>query len=317
MTTLEATRPAAEPEDVGPCPRRSEAFFEPSNVATADTVLSQLTDVGREMDALRQEVEHLRQRDTAVQGYLHRIDEELRLAGRLQGDFLPRNLPEVGPVRFHTLWRPCGYVSGDLYDVCRLDEHHVSFYVADAVGHGMPAALLTMFLRQALVMKLITGDTYQILEPGQAMSRLNTALMDQQLTAGTFGTAFYGLIDTRTLELRFASAGHPSPLLLRAYQEPIPLRVEGPLLGVFEETGYPTASIQLQPSDRLVAFTDGIDVTLPDDSADNARWKAELASRCGKPGATLLAELADLLDVASGSLNPRDDLTLVVAEVLG
>jgi len=46
----------------------------------------------------------------------------------------------------------------------RLDEHHVGFYMADAVGHGMPAALLTMFLKQALVTKEITPKGYRLLE---------------------------------------------------------------------------------------------------------------------------------------------------------
>ena len=51
-------------------------------------------------------------------------------------------------MQFHTLFRPASHVSGDLYDVMRLDEDHIGFYMADAVGHGMPAALLTMFIKR-------------------------------------------------------------------------------------------------------------------------------------------------------------------------
>ena len=50
-------------------------------------------------------------------------------------------------MQFHTLFRPAGYVS--VYDVMRLDEQRVGFYMADAVGHGVPAALLTMLPNQA------------------------------------------------------------------------------------------------------------------------------------------------------------------------
>ena len=77
-----------------------------------------------------------------------RLDEELRLAAKLQQDFLPKQLPQVGPIHFHSLFRPAGYVSGDLYDVMRLDEKRVGFFPVDAVGHGMPAALLTMFIKR-------------------------------------------------------------------------------------------------------------------------------------------------------------------------
>src|SRR5947207_11229487 len=96
---------------------------------------------------------------------MHRLDEELRLAARVQQDFLPKSLPSVGDVRFQYLFRPAGHVSGDLYDVMRLDETHVGFYMADAVGHGMPAALLTMFLKQALTTKEIFPGGYRLLPP--------------------------------------------------------------------------------------------------------------------------------------------------------
>src|SRR3954464_4375947 len=78
-----------------------------------------------EIAALQSEVAMLRKRDELVKLYMHRVDEELRLASRIQRDFLPKTLPEIGRVRFHTLFRPASYVSGDLYDVMRLDETHV------------------------------------------------------------------------------------------------------------------------------------------------------------------------------------------------
>jgi len=84
------------------------------------------------------------------------LDEEIRLAARLQQDFLPRRLPKVGSSRFSVYYQPAGFVSGDIYDVARLDETRIGFYVADAVGHGLPAALLTMFIKEALQTKRIT-----------------------------------------------------------------------------------------------------------------------------------------------------------------
>ncbi len=122
-------------------------------------IVHQLDSVQKEMDGLREELNLLRRRDETLNFYMHRLDEELRLAARLQQDFLPKSLPNVGRLHFHTLFRPAGYVSGDLYDVMRLDERRIGFYMADAVGHGMPAALLTMFLKHALVTK-------ELLTPG-------------------------------------------------------------------------------------------------------------------------------------------------------
>src|SRR3954462_6644719 len=192
----------------------------------------QLDAVQREVNSLRGELDLLRRRDETLNYYMQRLDEELRLAARLQQDFLPKSLPQLGRVRFHTLFRPAGYVSGDLYDVMRLDERHVGFYMADAVGHGMPAALLTMFIKNALVTKEITQGSYRLLDPAQAIARLNEALVAQNLSYATFATAPYGLINTETLEVSFARGGHPNPVLLHADGTTEDLCADGSLLGI-------------------------------------------------------------------------------------
>src|SRR5258708_7630832 len=83
---------------------------------TKDNVQKQLLQVQEELDALRDELKVLHRRDDTLSFYMQRIDEKLRLAARLQQDFLPKSLPQVGSVHFNVLFRPAGYVSGDLYD---------------------------------------------------------------------------------------------------------------------------------------------------------------------------------------------------------
>src|SRR5262245_20485429 len=68
-----------------------------------------------ELNLVRAELDSIRRRDDMLQFYLRRLDEELRLAARVQQDFLPRMMPHVGNVKFHTLFRPASHVSGDLY----------------------------------------------------------------------------------------------------------------------------------------------------------------------------------------------------------
>src|SRR3954467_5779267 len=169
----------------------------------------QMESLQGEITSLQDEVNLLRRRDETLGFYMQRVDEEMRLAARLQQDFLPKNLPQLGRVKFHSLYRPAGYVSGDLYDVMRLDESHVGFYMADAVGHGMPAALLTMFIKNALVTKQISPDGYRLLDPSQTMAKLNEVLVGQHLSHATFATAIYGHVNTDTLQMTFARGGHP------------------------------------------------------------------------------------------------------------
>ena len=282
----------------------------------------QVESVAREVESLRDELEQMRRRDDALNAYLRKMDEELRLAARLQQDFLPKSMPQIGRVRFHTLFRPAGYVSGDLYDVSRLDEKRVGFYMADAVGHGVPAALLTMFIKHALQTKEIDprGKAYRLLEPGETLRRLNERLIDQNLSHSTFATALYGTIDVETLQTTVARAGHPHPIVLRVDGSVETLQVEGSLLGIFPDETYGNYTTHLRPGDRLVVYTDGLDVAFPelatDKPDDEPRWRAELLKRRELPADQLLADFAEVLDAETGSLRPKDDVTLVLVEAL-
>ncbi|HZZ42191.1 MAG TPA: PP2C family protein-serine/threonine phosphatase [Tepidisphaeraceae bacterium] len=284
-----------------------------SVVAQVDDRIAQLQS---ELDALNTEVRTLRRRDETINYYMQRVDEEMRLAAKLQRDFLPKSMPEVGPVRFHTLFRPAGYVSGDLYDVIRLDERNVAFYVADAVGHGMPAALLTMFMKRALVTKQILTGRYRLMRPGETMHLLNQALLDQHLEQATFATALYGVINCETLAVSFARAGHPCPLLLKSDGTVEELQADGGLLGIFEDETYQDGRAQLTAGDRLILFTDGVEVAFAKgDTVDIDRWKSELLARRHLPTDQLLQDLSRHIDHECSSLDAKDDLTIIIAEI--
>jgi sigma-B regulation protein RsbU (phosphoserine phosphatase) len=240
----------------------------------------------------------------------------MRLAARLQQDFLPKSLPQVGRVHFHVLFRPAGYVSGDLYDVMRLDEKHVGFYMADAVGHGMPAALLTMFIKNALVTKQIIPGGYRLLPPGETMAKLNDALVGQNLSYATFATAIYGTINTQTLELSCARGGHPNPVILRNNGSVECLHADGSLLGIFPDEIFTTATTQLASGDRLFIFSDGVDVAFSEDqSVDSQRWLSEIDKRRHLSSEELMQSITEHLDRENGSLAPKDDLSVIIAEV--
>ena len=281
---------------------------------TAELFDAQMDGLTGTIARLCSELDELRRRDAMVTGAMHRLDEEQRLAARLQHDFLPKRLPDAGAVRFHTLYRPAGYVSGDLYDVMRLDEHHVGFYVADAVGHGMPAALLTMFMKNALVTKEIGDGTYRLLEPAQTIARLNNSLCDQHLSHATFATAAYGTLNTQTLELAFSTGGHPNPVLLRDGKL-TELKNDGALLGIFEDETFHNCRVQLEQGDRVFCYTDGLEVAFTGDTPDPDRWRAELVARNALSTSAILQSIADHLDRGVGSILPKDDLTIVAMDI--
>lgn len=248
---------------------------------------------------------------------IEEMDEEMRLAARLQRDFLPRRLPEVGPARFGVLYRPATWVSGDIYDIARLDENHVGFYVADVVGHGMPAALLTMFIKKAIQTKRIVGSSYEIIPPEIALADLNTEICDQNLSSSQFCTAVYCILDSKTLEVTYARGGHPEPILVHRDGQIERLGVKGSLLGIFAEEKFEAARVQMQEGDRLLLYSDGAEEALRTQSMPRGTGLEELiAPWLLRPRDELLMAMAARIDQTQGQ-NPEDDITIVVLDVEG
>jgi len=265
------------------------------------------------IDQLQRENAMLRKYDTGMSTQMTQMDEEMRLAARLQVDFLPRKMPEMEGVAFDVFFRPASYVSGDIYDVARVDEEHVGFFVADAVGHGMPAALLTIFLKRTLQTKEMTKTGYRLILPDEALAHLNNELVSQQLSMCQFVTMAYGVLNTKTRVLQWSRAGHPSPIRLRRNGSAEELNVDGALLGVFGEEKFPLQTVQLEPGDSVLMYSDGFESAFTDPSGlVNERYRLEFARLACENPRERFARMVEELDHQEGSLHQRDDLTALL-----
>lgn len=289
------------------------------------SVLSSLWSQVPVFDELRREIRLLRAQESGLCGQIAQLDEELRMAAQLQKEFMPTQMPDLSGVGFDALWRPAGYVSGDIYDVVRLDETRIGLFIADAVGHGVPAALMTVQIKQSMPMKVIDPDSdkgYRVYSPGEAIGELNREMLKNQSGKVRFATACYGIIDTESNKLTIARAGHPFPLILRADGRTENIDPEGGLLGVFPDEVFEEATVQLEPGDRVLLYSDGFEVAFPkiSEAEDGKPGKQTLCNdqyaeefedlRVGDAEAAL-DRLAQRLNMQSGSLNQRDDLTVV------
>ena len=321
------TRPNG-PETLGEMHQDGIVACPPGTVPDdACVVLQTLLSQAPTLASMRRELKVLGAQHAGLCSQIGKLDEELRMAAQLQREFLPHDLPKSDAVSFHVLYRPAGYVSGDIYDVVQLDEHHIGFFVADAVGHGVPAALMTVYIKRSLRSKRIDANApngYTLLSPAEALSRLNADMISTQSGKVRFATACYGIIDTRDLKLTLARAGHPFPMLLRGEDDRVEtVEPEGGLLGVFEDEQYEQATVQLQPGDRLLLYSDGFECAFPDDHL-NPNGKRRVANENyarefldlgnGDPGEAI-RRMEDNLDSQAGSLNQKDDLTIVCLAV--
>lgn len=281
-------------------------------------VLAGLAQIRPIWDHIEAELSTVRALGDQLRRYFEEVQQDLALASRLQRDFLPRELPAAPPMQFATLFRPCSWVSGDIFDVFRIDEHRVGFYLFDAMGHGVSAALLTMFIRTGLRTKRIHAQGYEPMQPGEVLGDLNETLVDERLPDCQFVTGWYGVIDTRTLELTFASAGHPPPLLVSADGSSRPLVGAGGLLGVFGGQDFPNESEQLQPGDRVLLYSDGLEAALTEEAPGDAgiRLHEALSGGAAQSAKAFVESVATRLDNMPGAFSARtDDMTLVLAEV--
>ena len=245
------------------------------------------------------------------------LAEQLKMAGRVQRDFLPARLPDSERYRWGAVFRPAEWVSGDMYDVTRLDEHHIGFYLADAVGHSMPAALLTMFLKHGMRMRETVGNHYHIFEPAEVMSHLNVLMTEQGLSGCQFATACYCLLNTDTREIRFARAGHPYPVLIGADGQLRTLESRGPLLGVFKDSQYMQESVTLRQGDKLLLYSDGAEaiVGTTDDSGHFA-FCPDFKDMCLRPVDEMLTSFDKAAECCDCPDEQKDDITAVCVAAL-
>jgi sigma-B regulation protein RsbU (phosphoserine phosphatase) len=267
---------------------------------------------------MERELHHMQKLGLRLNSHFEELTEELRLAGRLQRDFLPKMIKPLGPAHFQSIYRPASWVSGDIFDVFRIDEKHIGFYVADAVGHGLAAGLLTMFIKTTIKSKVIERDSYRVLAPEETLANLNESLAAVQLPNAQFVTCFYGVLNTETLELRHARGGHPYAIVMGRDGRMTEVKAHGGLLGLFPGAEFTGSWLQLKPGDRIVVYTDGLENHVSPEHADGEMWAGIRGVLAGEADLTLaeyVEWLARQLDNSEGSLSMPDDVTILAMEV--
>ena len=182
------------------------------------------------------------------------LRKEVDIAARMQQAILPRQWPVDDRFSLAGTMRPARDIGGDFYDHFPIDHGCTGIVVADVSGKGISAGLFGMVSKTLLR----SVATQQDLGPAPVMARVNDVLCADNDSA-MFVTTFFAQFDPATGWLRYVNAGHPPPLLLSALGEARWLpRAAAPALGVVESIEYPEQTLQLQPGDLLLVFTDGV-----------------------------------------------------------
>ncbi len=199
-----------------------------------------------------------------------RMKKDLDAAAKIQQHFLPEERPELKGVEVAWRYLPCDELAGDTLNVFSLDESHVGLMMVDVVGHGVPAALLSVTLSRvmsaepglssALWVADETTSELRIASPTEVAHELVKRFPYDNET-GQYFTMVYAVLDLAGMNLTYVAAGHPGPLILRPGHSTQVLETTAPPVGLLPPmipVKINEGSASLQHGDRVVIVTDGI-----------------------------------------------------------
>ena len=241
-----------------------------------------------------------------------RLQAQLEIARQVQLALLPEDDPKVNNFDISAYIFPAEEISGDYYDWVKIFDDQIGIVVADAVGKGIPAALLIAFLRASL--RAIAQIGYA---PNSAFSNVGDLLWDS-VDEHQFVTAVYGILDVTNKTFVFSNAGHNPPLLIKPDGEYKFVEYGDMPLGMFKGVRYHQHFIKFEPGQLLVLYTDGI--TEAANAAGEEFGNERLAERVWQGIHLPAKELIDFIRLGVADFTERkfldDDGTLFIVKCL-
>jgi len=208
------------------------------------------TDISEQVRAEQE----LRSANVALQKRQMEIDEDLRLAARVQNSLAPRSLV-WDTMSVDAFYHPVHSIGGDFALVNSTDHEHLSLLVCDVSGHGIGSALVANRIYSETTTHLRSGMPFL-----DMFGELNRFLIEDIAGSGMFVTLAAARIDVDRRRMVFAGAGHPPAMVARRGQNPVLLESRSMILGALPDAVDLTSSleVQLEPDDRILLYTDGI-----------------------------------------------------------
>ncbi|UCD93914.1 MAG: PP2C family protein-serine/threonine phosphatase [Candidatus Zixiibacteriota bacterium] len=242
-----------------------------------------------------------------------RIARELEIAREIQANILPREYPRAPNFEFFGAYRSAREVGGDYYDFIEFDDEHLAFLVADVSGKSLPG-MLVMLLTRDIVKRL----SRTVRRPSDLLSDVNRELL-KNIKKGMFVTMFFGLLNKKTGQFTFASAGHNPLIRINAVDCQTETRkTRGYPLGMVPPEQFDgrieNGHIILRDNDMLVQFTDGINEATNSDKEEYGmeRFVFTLESNGHLRPREITGQIMENHKLFVGKAPQIDDITLLV-----
>ena len=253
------------------------------------------------------------------------IKDDLEAAARIQYSLIPQKVEHFKGITFDWLFCPSLFVAGDIFNIIRIDEHTLAFYLLDVSGHGIPAALLSTTLSRVLTpspnfagpmrLPLAVPPFYSITAPRNVVAELNERFMNDNMQTQYF-TMVYGIIDIQSAAGILTQAGHPSPIHQSADGTVRLIGDGGFPVGMIPEAEYEEHSFTINTGERLFLYSDGITECRSKDGVMFGTDRLLKVIRDGYrlPLRDLMTGIERELAEFQGSAQFDDDISLLVME---
>lgn len=181
------------------------------------------------------------------------VSRDWAIACDVQQRFMHHSLPEIATLSYGAQCRQVRELGGDCYDFVPLPDNRLALAVGDASGKGLAAALMISNVQSSLrTAALFAGN-----DGAAALKAVNRQVHASSL-ADRYATLFYGVFDGATHRLRYVNAGHNPPMVIRRDSSIIWLETGDAPVGMFPDWTYQERTVQLNPGDLIIAYTDGV-----------------------------------------------------------
>lgn len=179
------------------------------------------------------------------------IARDLRMAGEIQVSLLPEPIPVWHHIKVVTRYFPLFDVGGDFYDIFHLPHKKYGVMIADASGHGMPAALYTVLAKRAFYKASTLSSS-----PKEILTHVNNELMEVESTGHYLSGVFFSFSEKG--KVVYSNAGHPPTILIKKTGECVLLEDEGTYLGAMDFAGdtFTDSEINFKKGDKILMYTD-------------------------------------------------------------
>lgn len=187
---------------------------------------------------------------------------DIEYAKEMQRCLMPAQMPQEVSVSFKAEYLPAERLSGDFYNVVKLDENHLVVYIGDVSGHGVSAAMLTVFAHQNIKPLKEEEKKPEIIEPGYVVKTIFKNFNKTNFNVETYIVMLYGIYNIKTKYFTFASAGlNVPPYIIKKSGEVLEMDVKGfPIckLGEYFVPFYDDREVQLESGDKILFYSDGL-----------------------------------------------------------